>query len=51
MHKMLFNTGVKYENHLWLEGPDKGKLIKWEHEEWHGTLHIAYYLESAPPDG
>ena len=51
-YKMLFDTGVKPWNHCYLSGPNKGKLITGEHEEWHGgTLHIAYYLESEPPEG
>ena len=51
MHKMLFDTGVRPYNHCYLSGPDKGKLITSEHEEWHGgTLRIAYYLESKPPE-
>lgn len=41
---MLFNTGVLSYNHCYLIGPNKGKLIVSEYEEWHnGQLHIAYY--------
>lgn len=44
-YKMLFDTGVRYENHL----DRHGDLIRREHEEWrNNTLHIAYYLEEAP---
>jgi hypothetical protein len=45
MHKMLFNTGVRPENHR-----DKsGRLIQGEHEEWvGGQLHVVYYLEEEP---
>jgi hypothetical protein len=44
-HKMLFDTGVRAENHL----DKKGNLIQGEYEEWvGGTLHIAYYLETPP---
>ncbi len=51
MHKMLFNTGVRPWNHCYLSGPNKGKLITGEHEEWHNDqLHIAYYLERKPPE-
>jgi hypothetical protein len=53
MYKMLFNTGVKPENHCYLSGARQGQLIiGGQYEEWRsGTLHIAYYLESKPPEG
>jgi hypothetical protein len=51
MHKILFRTGVKRENHLYLSGPQKGELIQGEHEEWHnGQLCIAFYLNEKPPE-
>ena len=49
-YKQLFNSGVRYENHCYLSGPNKGKLIRGEFEEWHnGQLHHAFYLEEEPP--
>lgn len=45
MHKMWFNTGVKPENRDYNMG-----LMP--HQEWRGgVLQIAFYLETAPPDG
>ena len=50
IHRMLFNTGVRRENHLALSGPSKGQLIVRPHEVWkNDCLHIEYFLESEPP--
>jgi hypothetical protein len=46
-YKLLFDTGVRRENHL----DANGKLIKLPNEEWHNErLHVVYYLEEIPGD-
>lgn len=48
MHKMLFDTGVRMENHR----NKKGELIQLPFEEWHGgVLKIVYWIENPPEPG